>query len=122
MPAARSDVHLGRASSDVRDAWLALLLFPIAVLGFFLVEDGLVSALGHHAGTTTPFWVSAAAFVPALVAFVVPVHVATVFAKRAAAAGDPRGWVPARVLVAVTLVFVVLIVGQALLAVILGLG
>jgi hypothetical protein len=61
------------------------------------------------------------ATIPAMLVFAIPAAVATFFARRAAAAGDTRGWVPAWVLLVVTLGFVLLNAGQYLLALICGL-
>ncbi len=98
-----------RASSDdVRNAWLALLLLPLAFGGAFFVGEGLSSLLGYPAGgdTRPPVWVMLTATVPALVVFALPAVIASWFARRASAVDDRRGWVPAGILVALTILFI----------------
>lgn len=124
MTTIHSDTSSSTASSDVRKAWLSMVLVPFAFIGAFLVGEGLITLLGYPGGDVTvpPFWAVALASIPAMVLFAVPAVTATFFARRAAAAGDSRGWVPAWVLIAVTGGFVVLNAGQYLLALLLELG
>ena len=123
MTTTRSDSPSSTAFGDVRKAWLSMVLVPFAFIGAFLVGEGIVSLLGYPADEVTvpPFWAVLVASVPAMVLFAVPALVAAFFARRAAEAGDIRGRVPAWVLLAVTLGFVLLNAGQYLLALIFGL-
>jgi hypothetical protein len=123
MTTTQSDTSSSTTSPDVRKAWLSMILVPFAFIGTFFIGEGLISLLGYPVGEVTvpPFWAVVVASVPAMALFAVPALLATIFARRAAAAGDSRGWVPAVVLWAVTGGFVVLNVGQYLIALVLGL-
>ncbi|MFK5632991.1 MULTISPECIES: hypothetical protein [unclassified Ornithinimicrobium] len=93
---------------DVRNAWLSMLLLPVAFVGAFVVGEGLASLLGHPVGGAerAPLWSILVASVPALLVFFVPAAVSAWFARRAAARGDRRGWLPAGILTAVAVAFV----------------
>ena len=43
---------------DVRNAWLSMLLLPVAFVGAFVVGEGLATLLGHPVGATEdpPLW------------------------------------------------------------------
>ena len=101
---------------DVWMAWVSVLLLPVAFLfsflgaflGYFLVGEGLLPLLGQSVeGGDLPLWARAVAMVPAVVVFAVPAVLSSRYARRATEAGDPRGWVPAGILIALTAAFVV---------------
>jgi hypothetical protein len=109
------------ARSDTRNAWLAAVLIPGALLAMFLVGDGLLSFLGYPGGVLgAPLWAVVVAYVPVLVLVSVPVHVSAFYARRAAERGDVRGWVPTRIMTVLTFGLLVLTIGQYLLAWALG--
>jgi hypothetical protein len=86
---------------DVRNAWLCLLLLPVATVGAFVVGEWLFSVLGDGAvDGRPPLWVVVAAAGPALVLNAVPAALASWFAHRAGRRGDARGWLPAGLLIA----------------------
>lgn len=93
---------------DVRYAWLSVLLLPVAFVLAFLIGEGLIGLLGHPVGGEgdTPLWAALAATIPALLVFCVPAMVSAWFARRAAAHGDRRGWVPAVLLGIIALAFI----------------
>ncbi|MCA1781525.1 MAG: hypothetical protein ABR500_03735 [Dermatophilaceae bacterium] len=101
---------------DVRAAWLCFLLLPgaflgaflAAFLGYFLVSEGLLPLLGQSVeGSDLPLWADAVAMSPTVLVFALPAMLSSWFARKAAAAGDRRGWVPAGILIVLTIVFVV---------------
>ncbi|WP_134773059.1 hypothetical protein [Ornithinimicrobium flavum] len=97
------------AGHDVRNAWLSVLLLPIAFVLAFLIGEGLIGVLGYPVGDTAgtpPLWAILVATIPALLVFCVPAFVSTWFARRAASHGDRRGWVPAILLAVVALGFI----------------
>lgn len=98
------------ADHDVRNAWLSVLLLPVAFGLAFLIGEGLISALGYPVGETAvddpPLWAILVATVPALLVFCVPAAVSSWFARRAALRGDRRGWVPAGLLIAAAVLFI----------------
>ena len=93
---------------DVRNAWLSMLLLPVAFVLAFMVGEGLASLLGRPVGGTVepPLWAILASSVPALLVFFLPAVVSAWFARRADRQGDRRGWVPAGILTLVAVGFV----------------
>lgn len=105
------------AAHDVRNAWLSVLLLPVAFGLAFLIGEGLISALGYpvgEEGPDAPVWAMLVATVPALLVFCVPAVVSSWFARRAALRGDRRGWVPAGLLIAAAVLFIGLNVAAGL--------
>lgn len=100
----------GQGDHDVRNAWLSMLLLPVAFFGAFLVGEGLIGLLGYPVGgEQPPLWAGALATVPALVVFALPAGLSSWFAARANRRHrDRRGWVPAGILIALAVVFTVL--------------
>lgn len=91
---------------DVRNAWLCTLLLPVVFALAFLFGEGTITALGYDLqGDRPPVWAMLTAFVPAVAVMAVPPVVGAWFARRAAAHGDRRGWVPAWILTGATVVF-----------------
>jgi hypothetical protein len=116
MPLSRPTAEQATAGRDVRAAWLCLLLLPgaflgaflAAFLGYFLVSEGLLPLVGRSVeGSDLPVWADLVAMVPTFVVFALPAVLSGWFARRAAAAGDRRGWIPAGVLVVLAVLFVV---------------
>ena len=112
----------GTGARDVRRAWWSLASYPVAFVLAFVVGEGLASVFGHPAGESgdVPVWVMLAAGGPALLVFVVPAVLATLFARRAARDGDPRGRVPMWIAVGLAGAFVLLNVVQGVLVAVLG--
>lgn len=107
VPATPSPADPARA--DVLRAWLCLLLLPVAFFGAFVVGEGIIGLLGYPVGgDQPPYLLGMVATIPALVVFAIPALVATHYARRAARAGTRTGWIPAGILLALTLAFVVL--------------
>ncbi|MCD6638655.1 MAG: hypothetical protein LT071_01920 [Nocardioides sp.] len=94
------------AASDVRRAWYSMLLAPVAFVLAFLVGEGLVSLLGYELDPRPPLWAILTASTPAFLVMLVPPVVSSVFARRAAAQGRRDGWVPAGLLIALSVGFV----------------
>ncbi|MGO0575177.1 hypothetical protein [Ornithinimicrobium panacihumi] len=112
MTAAPITTQTPAAHHDVRNAWMALLLVPLAIAGAFLVGEGLIAALSWPGdGARPPLWAILAATLPALAVFSVPALVSTWFARRVSHDGDRRGWVPAGLLIGATVLFVLTNVG-----------
>lgn len=113
---------LEAGARDVRHAWWSLMLFPLSLLGAFVIGEGLASLFGHpiDGSADVPLWVMVAAGGPALLVFVVPALVAVVFAKQAERLGNQGGRAPMRIAVGLAAVFVLLNVVQGLLTVALG--
>ncbi|WP_277453252.1 hypothetical protein [Janibacter sp. DB-40] len=58
-----------RGAHDVRNAWLSVLLLPIAFGLAFLIGEGLIGLFGYPVGDTAgeaPLWAILAATIPAL--------------------------------------------------------
>lgn len=96
------------AASDVRRAWYSMLLVPVAFVLAFLIGEGLISLLGYDLETTPPLWAILTATTPAFLVVLVPPAVSSWFARRAAAGGRRDGWVPAGLLIAFSVGFVLL--------------
>ncbi|WP_346008173.1 hypothetical protein [Janibacter terrae] len=102
----RRPVEAGRY---VRNAWLSVLLLPIAFGLAFLVGEGLIGLLGYPVGdgsSDAPLWAVLVSTIPALLVFCVPAVVSSWFARRGAFLGDRRGWVPAILLIIIALAFI----------------
>lgn len=97
-----------RAAVARRRAWLSLLLFPVSLLGAFLVGEGLVDLLGYPSGgaESPPLWAVLVAAPPALLVFVVPGVLAVRFGRTAVRLGRPDGRVPAIIGAVIALGFV----------------
>jgi len=77
--------------TDLRRAWIAVALIPVAFFLAFAVGEGLYALLGYQPeDATEPLWVALVAGVPAIVLFLVPC-VATVRYGNRARLEDHRG-------------------------------
>jgi hypothetical protein len=96
--------------ADVGRAWASLLLYPFTFAAAFGIGEGLASVFGYPAGgdEQAPLWVMLAASLPALAVFALPAVLATVFARRAAHVGNPRGRTPMVIAVVVAGAFIAL--------------
>jgi hypothetical protein len=108
--------------ADVGRAWASLLLYPFTFAAAFGIGEGLASVLGYPAGgdEQAPVWVMLTASIPALVVFAVPAVLATVFARRAQRAGNPRGRTPMVIALAVAGAFITLNVVSGILTLAFG--
>lgn len=94
-----------RGRHDVRNAWLSVLLLPVAFVASFWAANGLMTLLGYAGDQRVPAATAALVAVPAVILVAVPAAVSAWFARRAARLGDTRGWLPAALLITVTVVF-----------------
>lgn len=94
-----------RSRPDVRNAWLSMLLLPVAFLAGFAGGEGLMSLLGHAGDGRVPAATAALVAIPIVIVVAVPAAVSSWFAVRAARRGDTRGWLPAGILVLVAVIF-----------------
>jgi hypothetical protein len=115
--AARTPTSGNPAGRDVWLAWVSMLLLPVAFIlafvagfyGYFLVAEVLLPLLGRQpaADGDMPLWAQALSLLLPSAVFAVPALLSTRFARRAAAAGDRRGWVPAALLNVLAVAFVI---------------
>lgn len=106
-----------RRRHAARRAWIAVALIPVGFILALVLGEGLLSAYGYGTGEgDPPFWAVLAAAGPALVVFAIPCAAAWVLGRRAAAAGEPNGTLPAWIGAVVGVLFVL----QNLLAYVLG--
>lgn len=105
-------------SPDVRRAWWALAVTPLALVVAMVAGDGFASALGFQEGTgeLAPLPIMLVVGVPATLLLAAPAAIALVLARRAIRSGDVRGQAPA----VVAGVLLLVIIGQSLLALTLG--
>ena len=86
-----------RADRDLRNAWVAVALLPVALVAAMAVGEGLISTLGYSSRGTTPIPVGPVllAAVPALLILINPGIAAVYYARRAYRAGRRDANVPA---------------------------
>jgi hypothetical protein len=86
-----------RADRDLRRAWVAVALLPVALVLAMVVGEGLVSVLGYQSGSQEPVPVGPAllAGVPALLILIAPGVAAVHYGRRADRAGRREAIVPA---------------------------
>jgi len=81
---------------DLRNAWIAIALIPVALLLVMVLSEVATGALGYPAGgKTPPPGVRAAVGIPATLLLVAPGVVAGIYGLRARRAGVAQGLVPA---------------------------
>jgi uncharacterized membrane protein len=85
------------ADHDLRTAWVAVALLPVALVLAMVVGEGLISALGYQSGGEEPVPVGPAllAGVPALLILIAPGVAAVHYGRRAYRAGRRDANVPA---------------------------
>lgn len=95
--------HRSPGSTSTRRAWWSIAGFAPSFVLAFLIGEGLIAALGYPSGgaTQAPWWAVVVAGVPALAVFVLPAVVAVRLGRRALAQGDPNGWPPVIVALAI---------------------
>ena len=84
-----------RADRDLRNAWVAVALLPVALVAAMAVGEGLISALGYSSTTPVPVGPVLLAAVPALLILIAPGITAVYYARRAYRAGRRDANVPA---------------------------
>jgi uncharacterized membrane protein len=106
------------ADRDLRLAWVAVALLPVALVLAMVVGEGLISALGYQSGSQEPVPVGPVllASVPALVILIAPGVAAVHYGRRAYRAGRRKAAVPAWI----GGVTAVVVVAQNLLAFLIG--
>ena len=108
----------GRANAHYHRAWWSFALFVPALVGAFVVGEGLVSLYGYSSSDeSVPLLVPLAAGLPAILVFALPAIPIAVFARRARREGRGQAWIPLALGVGVPAVFV----AQNLLAFVVGL-
>lgn len=71
------------AQHDLRNAWIAVALLPVAFLVAMFVGEGLISALGYDTGESVPVRPALLASIPALLVLIAPGVAAVVYGSRA---------------------------------------
>jgi hypothetical protein len=80
---------------DLRNAWIAVALIPVAFAAAIMLGEVVIGALGYPAGgKTPPAGLRAAVGIPATLLLVAPGVIAGIYGLRARRAGEPRGLVP----------------------------
>lgn len=104
-----SSVPGTRARHDLRNAWICLAAFPVAVLVVMVLGDLLLGAFGYDsADPDIPGRVKALVGVPMVLVAIVPSLLGAWFGQRARKAGDDRGLVPLAVGLTLSALFVLL--------------
>jgi uncharacterized membrane protein len=85
------------ADRDLRRAWVAVALLPVALVLAMVVGEGFISALGYQSGGQEPVPVRPAllAGVPALLILIAPGVAAVHYGRRAYRAGRREAAAPA---------------------------
>jgi hypothetical protein len=71
------------AERDLRKAWWAVALLPVAFVVAMFVGEGLISALGYESGESVPLGPALLAGIPALVVLIAPGVAAVFYGGRA---------------------------------------
>jgi hypothetical protein len=91
---------------DLRNAWIAVALIPVAFAVAIVLGEVVIGALGYPAGRETPpVGLRAAVGIPATLLLVAPGVIAGIYGLRARRAGEPRGLVPGVIGIAVAAIF-----------------
>ncbi len=81
--------------ANLRRAWVAVALIPVAFFLAFAVGEGLYALLGYKPeDATEPLWVALVAGVPAIVLFLVPCAAAVRYGNRARLEGHRGALAP----------------------------
>ena len=117
MTSTPAPVRHERHHRDVRNAWISLAFFPVAVLVVMVLGDWLLSLAGYDsADPDIPGRVRLLVGGPMVLVAIVPSLLGVWFGQRARKAGDGRGLAPVVVGLTLSAVFVL----QNLLGVFLG--
>jgi hypothetical protein len=84
-----------RTDRDVRRAWVAVALLPVAFVLAMWVGEGLLGALGYESGEAVPAGPALLAAVPALLLLIAPGVGAVYYGHRAYRAGRGDAILPA---------------------------
>ena len=80
---------------DLRNAWIAVALIPVAFAAAIVLGEVVIGALGYPAGgEIPPVGLRAAVGIPATLLLVAPGVIAGIYGLRARRTGEPRGLVP----------------------------
>jgi hypothetical protein len=71
------------AEHDLRKAWIAVALLPVAFVVAMFVGEGLISALGYDSGESVPVGPALLASIPALLVLIAPGVAAVFYGNRA---------------------------------------
>ncbi|MGN6129077.1 MAG: hypothetical protein ACTHOK_01915 [Nocardioidaceae bacterium] len=82
-------------SHDLRNAWIALALFPVAYLVAALVGGAILAGLGYAEQEPVPLGTALAVGLPLVVLLALPAAIGCWLGLRARRAGDDRGNAPA---------------------------
>jgi hypothetical protein len=84
------------AEHDLRKAWIAVALLPVAFVVAMFVGEGLISALGYDSGESVPVGPALLASIPALLVLIAPgsLPCSTATGHTAPPAGRPPSWPP----------------------------
>lgn len=87
---------------DLRKAWIAVALIPVAFAVAMVLGEVAIGALGYPTGgQTPPAGLRAAVGIPATLLLLAPGVIAGIYGLRARKAGEPRGLVPGVIGIAV---------------------
>lgn len=90
---------------DLRRAWIAVALIPVALVVAMVLGEVVIAALGYPSGgQTPPVGLQAAVGIPATLLLVAPGIMAGIYGLRARRAGEPRGLTPGVIGIAVAAV------------------
>jgi hypothetical protein len=71
------------AEHDLRKAWIAVALLPVAFVVAMFVGEGLISALGYESSEAVPVGPALLASIPALLVLIAPGIAAVFYGSRA---------------------------------------
>ena len=81
--------------TNLRRAWVAVALIPVAFFLAFAVGEGLYALLGYKPeDATEPLWVALVAGVPAVALFLAPCVAAVRYGNRARSEGNRGAFMP----------------------------
>jgi hypothetical protein len=84
-----------RHTSDLRNAWIALALYPLAYVVAALAGGGVLALLGYAEQEPVPLGTALAVGLPLVVLLLLPAAAGSWLGWRARRAGEPRGIWPA---------------------------
>ncbi len=97
---------------DLRRAWIATALIPVAFAVAMVLGEVVIGALGYPSGgQTPPVGLRAAVGIPATLLLVAPGIMAGIYGLRARRAGEPRGLMPGVIGIAATALLLQSILG-----------